>query len=437
MTRDFAPTHADCARAAPDNSQRPDQRAATRSARPFACRSVAVGSRSAAPRCSPPPLPPRRRAAPRPYSARSSRVVDDGAPDVVTYGMRDDVMRFADEVAERRDLDAGWVRRRLPRRASSPSVARYIMPPPAGTAKNWAAYRARFVEPIRDPRRRAFWRANERWLAQAEEIYGVPPEIVVGIVGVESIYGRQMGDFRVIDALATLAFDFPRRPQGPQRVLQGRARELVRALPERRHRPARLARQLRGRDRHGAVHAVELQQATRSTSMATAMSTCTPAPPMRSAASPTTSPSSAGSAACRPASTSRPPTETSERAVLLAPDIVPTFTAAEMIERGARLPRRRAHCRQPARPRRAAERRRGADLRRRNDQLLRAHALQLVELLRDGRAGARRERARDASAERARKSSIQPRRRVVVAASLATSRPARRSQLESNQPGPT
>ena len=43
----------------------------------------------------------------------------------------------------------------------------------------------------------------------AEQLYGVPPEIVVGIVGVETIYGQQMGNFRVIDALATLAFDFP------------------------------------------------------------------------------------------------------------------------------------------------------------------------------------------------------------------------------------
>jgi membrane-bound lytic murein transglycosylase B len=43
----------------------------------------------------------------------------------------------------------------------------------------------------------------------AEDLYGVPPEIVVGIVGVETIYGRQMGNFRVIDALSTLAFDFP------------------------------------------------------------------------------------------------------------------------------------------------------------------------------------------------------------------------------------
>ena len=49
---------------------------------------------------------------------------------------------------------------------------------------------------------RAGWR-------RPRTLYGVPPEIVVGIVGVETIYGRQMGNFRVIDALATLAFDFP------------------------------------------------------------------------------------------------------------------------------------------------------------------------------------------------------------------------------------
>ncbi|MEO9066471.1 MAG: lytic murein transglycosylase B [Burkholderiaceae bacterium] len=136
-------------------------------------------------------------------------VAYDAAPDMVTYGSRDDVMRFADAIAERRGLDAGAVRAALADARFVPSVARYIMPSAAGAAKNWAAYRARFVEPIRIRAGVAFWRENVRWLAMAEEIYGVPPEIVVGIVGVESIYGRQMGNFRVIDALATLAFDFP------------------------------------------------------------------------------------------------------------------------------------------------------------------------------------------------------------------------------------
>ena len=154
------------------------------------------------------PLPP----APKKKKNGKHRQVpvgDDGVPDLVTYGRRADVMAFADALAERRGLDAAWVRAALEQARFVPNVARFIMPPPSGTAKNWTAYRARFVEPVRIRAGVDFWRANEKWLAMAEELYGVPPEIVVGIVGVESIYGRQMGNFRIIDALATLSFDFP------------------------------------------------------------------------------------------------------------------------------------------------------------------------------------------------------------------------------------
>jgi membrane-bound lytic murein transglycosylase B len=133
----------------------------------------------------------------------------DSAPDAVTYGGRDDVVRFGDELAERRSLDAVWVRGALAQARFIPSVARFIMPPPAGTAKNWMAYRGRFVDPLRIRAGVAFWNDNEGWLRLAEERYGVPAEIIVGIIGVETIYGQQMGGFRVIDALATLAFDFP------------------------------------------------------------------------------------------------------------------------------------------------------------------------------------------------------------------------------------
>ena len=144
----------------------------------------------------------RKKSAPEP-------VLADDAPDIVTYGRRDDVMRFGAELAERRGLDAAWVQATLQRARFVPAVAKFIMPPPAGTAKNWALYRSRFIDPVRVRAGAAFWRANEKWLKRAEELYGVPPEIVVGIVGVETIYGRQMGNFRVVDALATLAFDFP------------------------------------------------------------------------------------------------------------------------------------------------------------------------------------------------------------------------------------
>mgnify|MGYP003704237501 CR=1 FL=1 len=90
-----------------------------------------------------------------------------------------------------------------------PTAARFILPAPAGTPKNWAAYRARFVEPRRVKAGVAFWNENEAWLRQAQREYGVPPEIIVGLLGVETLYGRDMGRFRILDALVTLGFDFP------------------------------------------------------------------------------------------------------------------------------------------------------------------------------------------------------------------------------------
>ncbi|MBX3620763.1 MAG: lytic murein transglycosylase B [Rhizobacter sp.] len=137
------------------------------------------------------------------------RVQDDAASAPTAYGQRDDVVRFGTELAERRGYDPDWVNAQLAQARYVPSVARLIMPPPSGVAKNWAAYRARFVEPLRLRTGLAFWRDNEAWLQRAEEQYGVPPEIIVGVLGVETIYGRHMGNFRVIDALATLSFDFP------------------------------------------------------------------------------------------------------------------------------------------------------------------------------------------------------------------------------------
>lgn len=147
---------------------------------------------------------PAKKARGKPAAVRS-----DADHDVVTYGRRDDVQRFAAETAAELGLDRAWVESALAQARYIPTVAKLIMPPPAGTAKNWAAYRARFVEPERMRAGAAFWRAHQRALDAAFERYGVPPEIVVGIIGVETYYGRHTGGFRVLDALATLSFDFP------------------------------------------------------------------------------------------------------------------------------------------------------------------------------------------------------------------------------------
>ena len=140
---------------------------------------------------------------------RSTQAARQAAPDSSYYASRADVLAFADDVAERRGLDADWLRSALAQARFLPQVPRLMLPPTRGTPKNWAAYRGRFIDPVRVGAGVRFWQEHEAALARAEREYGVPAEIIVGIIGVETLYGRHMGNFRVLDALATLAFDFP------------------------------------------------------------------------------------------------------------------------------------------------------------------------------------------------------------------------------------
>ena len=87
-----------------------------------------------------------------------------------------------------------------------------IKPAPLGKPKNWKAYRARFVESVRIDAGIAFWDTHVEALERAEKQFGVPAEIIVGLIGVETIYGRHTGNFRVMDALTTLAFAYPDTP---------------------------------------------------------------------------------------------------------------------------------------------------------------------------------------------------------------------------------
>lgn len=136
----------------------------------------------------------------------------------IPYATRPDAMQFADEVAARRDLDPAWVRATIGNARQLPHVPQLMLPAPSGTPKNWQVYRSRFIDPVRIAAGVRFWRDNAATLARAEASYGVPPEIIVGIVGVETLYGRNMGSFRVIDALTTLAFDFPQaHPRAAER----------------------------------------------------------------------------------------------------------------------------------------------------------------------------------------------------------------------------
>lgn len=98
------------------------------------------------------------------------------------------------------------------------SVVQLIKPMPAGKPKNWKVYRARFVENMRIEAGMAFWERNVETLTRAENLYGIPAEIIVGLIGVETIYGKNTGNFRAIDALTTLAFSYPETPTKEARM---------------------------------------------------------------------------------------------------------------------------------------------------------------------------------------------------------------------------
>ncbi len=116
---------------------------------------------------------------------------------------------WVQDAAQRLQLDPIWVQNTLAQAQRLPSVERLVLPPSSPTAKNWTAYRARFIEPIRIQAGVRFWQNNRKALERAEHEYGVPASVIVGIIGVETLYGQNTGNFRILDALATLAFHFP------------------------------------------------------------------------------------------------------------------------------------------------------------------------------------------------------------------------------------
>ncbi len=104
---------------------------------------------------------------------------------------RDELVRVFDEAQHRQDvIDA----------MNTPS-----------TRKPWLEYRAAFINPKRIEGGMKFWLKHADTLERAEKLYGVPQEIIIAIIGVETLYGRNAGNYRTLDALTTLTFDYPRR----------------------------------------------------------------------------------------------------------------------------------------------------------------------------------------------------------------------------------
>jgi membrane-bound lytic murein transglycosylase B len=128
------------------------------------------------------------------------------------------VSAWATEAAERLNLDPAWVQKTMQKAQRLPLVEKLVLPAASPAAKDWGAYRARFIEPIRIQAGARFWLRHRATLEKAEREFGVPASIIVGVIGVETLYGQYTGNFRVLDALGTLAFHFPQaHPRAAER----------------------------------------------------------------------------------------------------------------------------------------------------------------------------------------------------------------------------
>jgi membrane-bound lytic murein transglycosylase B len=126
-----------------------------------------------------------------------------------SYAQRSEVRRFMDELAAEHAFDRAYLERLFAGVQRQSRVLEAIARPAEG--KPWFEYRKIFLTPERIDKGVAFWRENTPILQKAEQIYGVPAQIIVAIIGVETLYGRHMGRYPVLDSLTTLSFDYPPR----------------------------------------------------------------------------------------------------------------------------------------------------------------------------------------------------------------------------------
>ena len=133
-------------------------------------------------------------------------------------GFDGSVEDFVREMSSKHDFDQTWLSKLMNGVEYRQSIIDAISRP--AEAKPWSQYRPIFVTPDRASEGVQFWNDNRLLLEQAEKEYGVPPEIIVAIIGVESRYGTHSGKYPVLDALTTLAFAYPRRAAFFRRQLE-------------------------------------------------------------------------------------------------------------------------------------------------------------------------------------------------------------------------
>lgn len=127
------------------------------------------------------------------------------------FASNPEVIAFSRDMEQRHGFNADTLLNQFAQTQSNPKVLQLIKPPASPTQRSWERYRPRFLNSQRIEGGIRFWQENRIALTRARAMYGVPEEVIVAIIGVETVYGRNTGNFGVLEALATLAFDYPRR----------------------------------------------------------------------------------------------------------------------------------------------------------------------------------------------------------------------------------
>jgi membrane-bound lytic murein transglycosylase B len=122
---------------------------------------------------------------------------------------RSEVVEFINEMVLEHNFDADSLSAIFAQVELSKSIIKAITRP--AEAKPWYKYRPIFLTRERTKQGLKFLRDNEKTLARAEQVYGVPAEIITAIIGVETRYGKHAGRYKVINSLSTLAFNYPKR----------------------------------------------------------------------------------------------------------------------------------------------------------------------------------------------------------------------------------
>ena len=173
--------------------------------------------------------PPSTEAAPPSKTVADTPIVNQVSEEAAERQLSQNLQAMLAQISKADGIPLGALEAAFVDSKNLAQVRKLVLPGPPGFRKNWVAYRGRFIEPVRVKAGMAFIEQNRSYLEQVERETGVPGTVIASIIGVETIYGRNMGSFKVKDVLSTLAFNYPDTPNRASRevLFQDQLKQLI------------------------------------------------------------------------------------------------------------------------------------------------------------------------------------------------------------------